>query len=474
MSRRFGTSRSFALLWLSLAGVACAGSVETGQKGPVASGGTTGTIYVMGGHTGSGTGGSTGPNTAKGGTTGSSGGSPGGAGSTGTTAYSDIPCDVKAVLQTNCSTCHGPTPAYGAPMTLIHAADFAKKTLDGSRTVAQAVLARINDDAHPMPPVPNARLSSADTSTLTSWIQAGAKAGACASVSDPDMGMVDPEADPTDPDVTCYNITARSSTKGKFSVPNTPDLYHCFSYAPPWGTDKVHLVSWRPLVDNKAVIHHWLLYNETSPVTDGADQDCVGAHPNAQLTAGWAPGGTGLTLPADVGEDVSGAGFTLETHYNNTGTGPSPDGSGVRVCVTKKLRPNEAGMHWLGTELILLPAGGDATGICAPHPTGPVTIISSTPHMHLQGRHLKTIINRADGTKETLIDKPFDFQSQVGYLTPVKIMPGDTLTTTCTYGGAAIYGEGTKQEMCYNFVLAYPNGGLASGSVLRKNGCTGL
>ena len=484
-------SRWFVSLLL-LGGLACVGAEDTSTSDPPsATGGSSGKPNngATGGRPSMSTGGSASGGASGGAATGgrvaatggsASGGtaSPtGGSGATGgssTTAYADIPCDVAKILKNSCGMCHGTTPSYGAPMPLVRAADFAKKALDGSRTVGQAVIARINDDAHPMPQAPTPRLTSSENGTLTTWIQAGAKAATCADTGSGGTNDPPEATDPTDPDVTCYDIKARTSSGDKFSVANTPDLYHCFSYTPPWGKDKVHLVSWRPIIDNKQVIHHWLLYNESSPVTDKTDADCVGAHPNAQLVAGWAPGGQGNTLPADVGQDVSGSGFTLETHYNNTGTAPLPDGSGVHVCVTKKLRKNEAGMHWLGTELILLPAGGQATGICAPTAKTPVTILSSTPHMHLQGRHLTTVINRANGTKEMLIDKAFDFQTQVGYQTPATIMPGDTLTTTCTYGGQAIYGEGTKQEMCYNFVLAYPNGGLSSGSLLRKNGCTGL
>jgi hypothetical protein len=364
-------------------------------------------------------------------------------------------------------------------MSLVTAADFAKKALDGTHTVGEAVITRINDDQRPMPQPPNPRLSAADNSTLTTWIQGGAKTETCNNSSPAGTPGGAPDAvlttDPSGPGITCYDIVARDSSGNKFTVPTTPDLYHLFYYAPPWGSAKVHMISWRPMIDNKAVIHHWLLYNSDTAVADKTDADGGGAHPNAQLTCGWAPGGRGYVLPDGVGQDVSGAGFVLENHYNNTTGAPSPDASGVRVCVTTNLRPLEAGIHWLGTEVILLPAGGDAVGTCNPTAaTGPIHILASTPHMHLQGRHMKTIINRKDGTKETLIDKPFDFNTQIGYDTPAIINPGDTLTTTCTYGGAAIFGEGTKNEMCYNFVLAYPNGSLASASILRKNGCTGL
>jgi hypothetical protein len=457
-------------LFLLLGAAACAAEADPGTPGivPVPGSGGAGPRSPVG------TGGAPGTGAV------ASGGSQGGGATTGTVAYSDLPCDVGNIMKNSCSMCHGATPSFGAPMSLVRAADFAKSSRDGTGTVGKAVMARVNDSAHMMPPPPTPQLTPAEKSTIGNWIQGGAKPTTCATAGNPSptggASGSDPEiADPTDPDVTCYNITARDAKKAKFTVPNTPDIYHCFSYAPPWGSSKVHLVSWRPIIDNKQVIHHWILYNESTAVTDGADADCLGAHPAAQMTAGWAPGGLGSNLPPDVGQDVAGSGFTLEAHYNNTGTAPVQDASGVRVCVTKKLRQHEAGIHWLGTELILLPAGGEATGICQPTMTQPVTILSSTPHMHLAGRHLKTVITRANGKQETLLDKPFDFQTQVGYPTPATVMPGDVLTTTCSYGAAAFYGEGTKQEMCYNFVLAYPNGGLSSGlGFLRRNGCTGL
>ena len=437
-------------------------------------------IPSTGGSRGTGTGTGTGSGT---GTVAGPGTGTGGAGSISTVAASDLPCDVASVLQSRCGDCHGTTPKFGAPMSLTAAADFGKRTKDASTTVGQAVIARINDDAHPMPQAPAARLTSSERATLTTWINAGAKPGTCAvatgSGSGAGSGGTTGSTDTVamlDPDVTCYDLTAHdpASKKSPYHVPTTPDLYHCFSFAPPWGADKVHMVDWKPLIDNDKVIHHWILYNDAGTVTDGADVDCSGAHPSAQMVTGWAPGGQGSALPKNVGQDVSGKGFTLEIHYNNTSTTAQPDASGVKVCVTKKLRPNEAGIHWLGTEGIALPAGGKATGVCKPTTQVPVTIISSTPHMHLLGRHLTTSITRANGKADMLIDEPFDFASQVSYTTPQVINPGDTLTTTCEYGGAAFYGQGTKQEMCYNFVLAYPNGGLASGSFLRKNGCTGL
>jgi hypothetical protein len=45
---------------------------------------------------------------------------------------------------------------------------------------------------------------------------------------------------------------------------------------------------------------------------------------------------------------------------------------------------------------------------------------------------------RAGGATETLIDMPFDFNTQLAYPTPTTINQGDKLVTTCTYNGPAI------------------------------------
>jgi hypothetical protein len=273
------------------------------------------------------------------------------------------------------------------------------------------------------------------------------------------------------PDATCYEIRARQDASNTpFTVPTTPDYYNCFSYAVPWGADKVHIVRTRPLIDNNKVIHHWILYNNSGALTNGASAQCTGAHPDAAFIAGWAPGGQEETMPHDVGLAVTGQGFTLEAHYNNGIGAGQLDKSGVEVCVTKNLRPHEAQVSWLGTQNL---SKVNATGKCAPALTGPVTVLSSSPHMHLQGRHMKTVINRVGGGVDVLLDQPFDFNTQVSYPTPAVINPGDTLTTTCTYAQPTPFGSGTTSEMCYNFVTAYPGGALTNGhSFLRINDCT--
>jgi hypothetical protein len=255
-------------------------------------------------------------------------------------------------------------------------------------------------------------------------------------------------------------------------VPALRDHYQCFEWDRPWGDEKVQLVSARPVIDNAAVLHHWILYNNTQPVTDGANEACGGAHPDAANVAGWSPGGQTIELPPDVGLRIEPGGFTLEMHYSNVTGSVQPDASGAEICVTSKFRKNEAAVHWLGTQNLNKLS---ASGVCTPASRVPVTVLSSTPHMHLQGRRMSTIINRVNGTTETLLDEPFDFNSQVTYSTPAIINPGDTLTTTCDFATPTPFGAGTSQEMCYNFVIAYPAGGLASDiQLFRKYNCAGF
>jgi hypothetical protein len=157
----------------------------------------------------------------------------------------------------------------------------------------------------------------------------------------------------------------------------------------------------------------------------------------------------------------------LEIHYSNPSLKPFIDKSGVRVCATTKFRPKTASITWAGTEKIVIPprATGTASGKCDPlrkgtGPSEPIRIFNAWPHMHKTGTRMSTIINRAGGNQEILLDKPFSFTSQIGYDVNVEINPGDSLFTTCYYDnpttGPIGFGPSTSQEMCYDFLYAYP------------------
>jgi hypothetical protein len=400
------------------------------------------------------------------------------------------------------------------------------------------VLSRVQDHARPMPPDPTQRVSDTELSALSHWVSDGARAGTpCTNESTPEEpGMaagsdehdtlppasdapvstgkpempaaaggpapapthaaagapadkpMPPAADggsaapspPTTDVETCYDLRAHGkSTPGDttpYSVPGG-ETYTSFIFKAPW-TTPVQGIRFVQLPDNQAVLHHWILYTERAPASDGDVQPCelsgllgffCGQGSTRSMITGWAPGRGDFVLPGGVGLELPAPGsmLALESHYYNNGAANADDKSGVQVCVTSALRPQTASISWLGTESIKVPANaaGQASGTCHPkranlNMTDPIHILYSWPHMHKLGRHLNSVINRADGTTETLYDGDFSFEFQALHDTPTLLQPGDAITTTCSYQNttpAAVgFGQSTTEEMCFNFVYAWP------------------
>jgi hypothetical protein len=446
----------------------------TGGRG--GRGGAGGDIGSGGGGDWGGSGGSGAGGSTTGGAGGTNGGSGGGSNGNG------LPCAVKTVLDARCSgACHAAPPAFGAPVSLVTWQDFHRASpKNPAMKVYQSVGDRIHrNGAGRMPETGS--LSAQEMKTFDDWIAAGAPAGDNCGVTPPpndggvkrDAGL--PDA-PSDEDTTCVEFRAHGQQvpgdKTPFDSTSVflppPEFYTCFNFASPW-KEAVQGLQFATVIDNGAVLHHWLLYQTPLPVADGSFANCIGNHPGQALITGWAPGNQDLELPPDVGLELAPptGNYVLELHYNNPSGVPFKDASGVRVCASKKFRPKTASITWTGSEKINLPprAPGQAAGKCIPGrlgvgPSDPIHIFAAWPHMHKLGTRMSTIINRAGGAQEVLLDKPFNFASQVSYPTPAVLNPGDTLLTTCYYenttAGAVGFGPATTQEMCYDFLYAYP------------------
>ena len=383
---------------------------------------------------------------------------------TNSTKSSGLPCDVQAVLSTACGNCHGASPAFGAPMALASAADFQAIATDGSKMYERAK-ARIDasDVRMRMPPVTAPALDDDQLAVLDAWLDSDAAPSteSCAlAAGDASVPAADGGAAVSDLD--CYRFLAHedSDLKTPFKVGVAKDAYFNFVFAPPWKGTAYGVVI-RPIIDNTKVIHHWLLYQDTSAGTAGGAKKGDGTHPGGQLLYGWAPGGEEMDFRetgVDVGLELPETTYTVEFHYNSQDASAA-DASGVEVCVARQKPANIAALSWLGYDQLLLPST-TWTGTCEPTSKEPIHILSVWPHMHLTGTHMKGTINRAGGTTEVLHDEPFDFNYQRLYKKNVTLMPGDTITTECTYSQAQSFGERTDQEMCYLFTMAYPKGAL--------------
>lgn len=90
----------------------------------------------------------------------------------------DLPCDVADVVQT-CVSCHSDPPRAGAPMPLASRADLLAPSPFPGSLQAERALARMTDQARPMPPAGVPGLSSAQIARFEAWIDAGFPTGMC-------------------------------------------------------------------------------------------------------------------------------------------------------------------------------------------------------------------------------------------------------------------------------------------------------
>lgn len=393
-----------------------------------------------------------------------------------------LPPDVQAIIDARCGSCHAATPQGGAPMGIVtweamHASAVTRPDLE----VYELVSVRIHDEVHPMPA--SGILPASELLALDAWIAAGAPPGDGSYVPPPPV-EVGPEYLPCEPTAE-FRAHAPGSTDQPFHLAPgagvSGNSTMCFAFASPFG-DTTQGTAFAPIIDDARVLHHWIIFAADAlppGVSVGDAFECGatgGLGTGSQFLTGWAPGGMNNVYPADQGRELPGpTGFViLQVHYwNVAGYTDVLDRSGVALCSTDTPRPHEIGTSILGSlDIQIDPHANDHTvvGTCTPAITEPVTIVGSGPHMHTHGVSFRTEVIRGGGSPEMLVDIPhWDFNSQTGFPAPegtMVINPGDTIRTTCVYDNntdeAITFGERTEDEMCFNFVSAYPTGALAT------------
>ena len=412
-----------------------------------------------------------------------------------TASTSILPCAVSKSVATNCQGCHAAKPIGGAPMSLMTFEDFHKPAVTKpTMKVYELAKLRIHDEMRLMPPT--TKMSAADTATLDAWFDAGAVSGAtedtnCVVEPPPSTTMAGAREDEFTygpltplPGETCYEFKTHASTTSVDDKPfNVPvgEQYEQFYFKAPW-PDGTLGVGYATISDKAEVLHHWLLFSTLELNAEGDHFTAplpTLAGVNPVLLAGWAVGAPNQVPPSDVGMELPPTGSTLNVQwhfYNSTGR-PQTDASKVQICtVPKGTRPHMGSISWLGTEDLNgnvwfggpgMPAHKESTftTTCVPARTGmnstdPIHIMVFEPHMHRIGKRMKTVANKLDGTTAVLMDEPFSFGNETHYPVSYDLMPGETLTTSCTFNnntnGGVPFGESTNAEMCYQFTFAWP------------------
>ncbi len=370
----------------------------------------------------------------------------------------NLPCAVDAILAKNCRTCHENPPKFGAPMPLVTRDDLLALAKDGRRRV-EVALARIADDADPMPPPPNERLSQADRDTLAAWVAAGAPASTetCTTTTKPAVSGVDCAPDLPIKPATPHEMPAQAG-----------DQYVCYGVDVTRPTP-THVVGFAPRIDNAEIVHHIVLF-ESSSAFPSTPQECgSGTSLSWRMVMAWAPGGKGLSMPPEAGFPIQTSGAThyvVQMHYSNPqGRAGLKDTSGFDLC-TSAPRPNEADVLAFGTDKIEIPPQTPSwprtCSVKVPSQLAGLHLVASMPHMHKLGTAMVTKLTPAGGGAEVdLGSSPaFSFDSQAWLPIDAVTATNDVIRTTCTWknttGAVVKYGEKTEEEMCYSFTVYWP------------------
>jgi hypothetical protein len=382
-----------------------------------------------------------------------------------------LPCEVERVLQQRCQGCHQRPPQFGAPMPLLTWSDTQAPALGGQLSIRQVMKSKVETGKMPPPSTPTGPLTSEEKATLMGWLESGAPMGnqtACA--PRPGAGA-DPAPAPPAAELPCtpkYQFRASgASATDPFPVPQIKDTYRCFAFQVPF-TAGEQAIAWAPIIDDRRVVHHWILYGHRTAARP------IGCGDTGRVfLMGWAPGGKNGIMPPDVGLELPDPGtwLSLEVHYNNSANhSDARDRSGVAVCTTDTPRPKEAGVITLGSVGIAIPPGAtnhevvsDVPGPYTQALTEPLHVLWTSPHMHTNGTSFRTDIIRGGQTLPLVEVKTWDFANQQAFARDPEttlIQAGDGLRTTCTYRNPSTalvrFGEKTENEMCFNFVVAYP------------------
>ena len=398
------------------------------------------------------------------------GGSGGGGGAP--TAGPTFHEDIEPILQRSCQSCH--SPGNIAPFSLLTYADA--KMVSG--------LMRDETERRAMPPwgafdtdecKPNhtfrddLRLTEAEIALFAAWYDAGSPEG-------------DPAAAPPPIELKGIDLpgmTLEVEPKTPFVSSGDADQFRCFVMDP--GLTKAqHLNGWNFIAGNPAVVHHALLYVDSTGASDAlADEtgsyECFGgAGFGGDLVAAWAPGGVPFELAPNIGTRIpAGSKLVMQIHYHPAGETHEPDSTRFQMRFTDSpeyemvfvLIGNDQNKHANGdglqsgpnddgdiefripaeasdhteTMLFTLPATIDG------NPMPELFVYGAGTHMHYVGRDMRVKIDHKNAASpqkgdECLVQTPeWNFAWQRAYLydTPIedlpRFLPGDVLEMRCKY-----------------------------------------
>lgn len=377
--------------------------------------------------------------------------------------------EVQALLAKHCVQCH--TDGQIAP--------FALDSYEAAASMAAGIATAVEERRMPPYPVDNSGdcstfrdarwLSEEEIGTLVAWHAAGA----------PEGEVKAPEPVAPLPELAGDIVTIST---GADYTPNSAmnDDYRCFLAEAPEVEDPYYVTGFDVHPGEARVVHHVIVYHPATDeagaqakalddAEDGPGYTCFGASGvTAGVVAAWAPGGGATFFPDGTGIKLrKGRPLILQVHYNTLAGEGLSDRTNVDLQVaTEEVTVGKfRALVDLGLRLPPLMESAEA-GITSKVSDAeePFTLAGIFPHMHTLGRTLRVDLTHADGSTECVVDVPrWDFHWQMLYFheSPMRVVPGDTVTMSCTYDTRTrttdtLWGEGTEDEMCVAGLFVVP------------------
>ncbi|RYD53300.1 MAG: T9SS type A sorting domain-containing protein [Sphingobacteriales bacterium] len=372
---------------------------------------------------------------------------------------------IACMIYSHCTSCHNPNGI--APFSLTTYNDVYANRF----SIAASVQAKS------MPPFPASQtraqyahantLSDHEINEIRDWVTNFAPLGNASAVPTPPVYQPGPQ------------ITAPSQVLQipNYTVNTSSDLYRVF-VIPVNNAQQQKIQRIEVVPGNKAIVHHVLVYQDTSSTPlqlDAADPGpgytAFGGtgSTTSQLLGGWVPGQDAYTFPPGFGGQLpANTRLCVQVHYPG-GISNQIDSTQIRLvygsATLRNLDMVPAINHYntLTNGPLYIPANTVKTFNARVTVPYNVTMAGLLPHMHLLGQRIESYAVKPNGDTIFLVNIPqwdFHWQRNYQFQKPILVPAGSVVYATAVYDNTTgnpsnpsnppinvSAGEGTKDEM---------------------------
>jgi hypothetical protein len=349
--------------------------------------------------------------------------------------------DIAPIIYSKCSNCHN---ANGiAPFELMNYNDAVQNGND----------IRDNVQSGSMPPWPpdtsfnrlahERILTAMEIADITAWVNNGMPRGD--STLEPPPPVFNNVAEITNPDLVL--------SAPVYTVNTTDDLYRCFVVPSTLISDK-YLTAIEAVPGNRSVVHHILIYSDTSSIPVSLDAADPGpgytnfggtGSSNSKLIGIWVPGQKAYFAPTGMGiKLLANTNIILQIHYPGGITG-AIDSTKLFLKLTSNFQREiyidpPLNHFQLDNGPLIIPANTTKTFYAHYNVPFDFSLLGVGPHMHLIGKSIKSFgITPANDTIPFIDIPDWDFHWQGLYSFPKvnKVPAGTIIYSEATYDNTA-------------------------------------